>query len=128
LRFSAPEWPEIEVPLTLLPDGTTMVLLLVRSAMPMPAVTLKLTEELKARISDLAAASGKSPHAFMVDALTAQTVREESRSAFVASALEARQEVAQYGEVMEAADVHQWLLARAEKGKAARPRARKLVK
>ena len=29
----------------------------------MPAVTLKLPEELKARINDLAAASGKSPHA-----------------------------------------------------------------
>lgn len=94
----------------------------------MPAVTLKLPEELKARINDLAAASGKSPHAFMVDALTTQIGREESRNAFVASALEARQEVAKYGEVMEAADVHSWLLARAGNGKAVRPRARKLVK
>jgi predicted transcriptional regulator len=37
----------------------------------MPAVTLKLPEELKRRINDLAAASGKSPHAFMLDALAA---------------------------------------------------------
>ena len=64
----------------------------------------------------------------MVDALTTQIGREESRNAFVASALEARQEVAKYGEVMEAADVHSWLLARAANGKAVRPRARKLVK
>lgn len=94
----------------------------------MPAVTLKLPQELKARINDLAAASGKSPHAFMVDALTAQTAREELRGAFVASALEARQEVARYGRVMEAADVHKWLLDRAGGGKAVRPRARKLLK
>jgi hypothetical protein len=33
-----------------------------------------------------------------------------------------------YGEVMTAADVHKWLLARAGGGKAARPRARKLLK
>jgi hypothetical protein len=37
---------------------------------------------------------------------------EEIRGVFVASALEARQEVARYGQVMEAADVHKWLLAR----------------
>jgi len=54
-------------------------------------------------------------------------VREEIRGAFVASALQARQEVAQHGQVMAAADVHKWLLGRAGGGNAARPRARKLV-
>ena len=67
----------------------------------MPAVTLKLPQELQMRINDLAAASGKSPHAFMIDALAAQAAREEIRGAFVASALEARQEVARYGQMME---------------------------
>ena len=54
--------------------------------------------------------------------------RAELRGTFVASALAARQEVARYGQVMEAADVHKWLLALAGGGKAARPRARKLLK
>ena len=94
----------------------------------MPAVTLKLPESLKERINALASASGKSPHAFMVDALATQIAREENRDAFVVSALEARQEVATYGKVMEAADVHDWLLSRASGAKAARPRARKLAK
>lgn len=53
---------------------------------------------------------------------------KEIRGAFVASALEARLEVARYGQVMAAADVHKWLLARAGGGKAARPRARNLLK
>ena len=94
----------------------------------MPAVTLKLPDQLKARIDTLAAASGRSPHAFMVDALTAQIGREEARSAFVKEALEARQEVATYGQVMEAADVHKWLTDRVAGRKAPRPRARKLVR
>jgi hypothetical protein len=63
----------------------------------------------------------------MVDALAAQAAREELRGAFVASALEARHVVARYGQVMTAADVHKWLLARAGGSKATRPRARKLV-
>jgi len=96
--------------------------------MPLLAVTLKLTDALKARINDLAASSGKSPHAFMVDALAARIEQEESRAAFVDSALQARQEVATYGRVADGADVHKWLLKRAGGGKAARPRARKLVK
>mgnify|MGYP001616447431 CR=1 FL=1 len=50
------------------------------------------------------------------------------RAAFVASALEARKEVARYAQVMTAADVHKWLLARAGGGKATRLRARKLLK
>jgi hypothetical protein len=54
--------------------------------------------------------------------------RDEIRDAFVASALEARQDVARNGRVMAAADVHEWLLARAGGGNAARPRARKLLK
>lgn len=94
----------------------------------MPAVTLKLPDDLKTRINELAAASGKSPHAFMVDALTAQTAQEENRRAFVRSALEAREEVARYGLVHEAADVHRWLLARAAGGKAKFPRPKKLAK
>jgi len=60
--------------------------------------------------------------------VAAQAAREELRAAFVASALEARKEVARYGQVMTAADVHKWLLARANGSKAARPRARKLLK
>ena len=53
--------------------------------------------------------------------------REELRSAFVASASEARHDVARNGRVMAAADLHKWLLGRAGGGNAARPRARKLV-
>jgi predicted transcriptional regulator len=94
----------------------------------MPAVTLKLSDELKSRINELADASGKSPHAFMLDALASQITREENRRAFVQSALVAREEVARYGEVHEAADVHKWLLARVAGKKVAAPGKKKLAK
>jgi len=60
--------------------------------------------------------------------MTVGEAREKIRGAFVASALEARREVALCDRVMEAADVHKWLLARVEGGKAVRPLARKFLK
>ena len=56
--------------------------------------TLKLSDELKARIASAAQQSGKTAHAFMVEALELQTELAERRSAFVADALLAREEVA----------------------------------
>lgn len=81
--------------------------------------TLKLPDELKARIAAVAQQCGKSAHAFMVEALQLQTELAERRSAFVADALLAREEVARYGLVVDADEVFDYLKARAE-GKPAR--------
>jgi hypothetical protein len=62
--------------------------------------------------------TGKTAHAFMVEALELQTELAERRSAFVADALLARDEVARYGLVVDADEVFDYLKARAE-GKAA---------
>lgn len=55
--------------------------------------TLKLPEELKARIASAAQASGKSPHAFMVEALEAQTRLAEMRQSFMDDAIASAAEV-----------------------------------
>jgi predicted transcriptional regulator len=81
--------------------------------------TLKLSDELKARIVSAAQQTGKTAHAFMVEALELQTELAERRGAFVADALLARGEVARYGLVVDADEVFDYLKARAE-GKAAR--------
>lgn len=81
--------------------------------------TLKLSDELKARIASAAQQTGKTAHAFMVEALELQTELAERRSAFVADALLAREEVARYGLVVDADEVFDYLKARAD-GKAAR--------
>ncbi|MBL8475192.1 MAG: hypothetical protein JNK71_03865 [Methyloversatilis sp.] len=81
-------------------------------------ITLKLSDELKARIALAAQQTGKTAHAFMVEALELQTELAEGRSAFVTDALLARDEVARYGLVVDADEVFDYLKARAE-GKAA---------
>ena len=68
--------------------------------------TLKLPEELKSRIASLAESAGKTPHAFMVEALEAETQRSELRRDFVSAALTAEQDVAAYGEVYAMDAVH----------------------
>jgi predicted transcriptional regulator len=69
--------------------------------------TLKLSEDLKSRISTAAENAGKTPHAFMVEALEAETRRAELRRDFVAQALKAEQQIAEYGEVYAMDAVHQ---------------------
>jgi predicted transcriptional regulator len=90
------------------------------------STTLKLPEKLKSRIADAAEAAGKTPHAFMVEAIELQTTLYERRRDFLGDALSARQEVAQYGLVLDGDEVLSYLKTRLEGRKAARPRKRKL--
>ena len=52
----------------------------------MPATSIRLPDELKHRIDALAAATGKTVHAFMLDALTETTESMEQQQAFEAEA------------------------------------------
>ena len=92
----------------------------------MPTTTLKLPEDLKERIAAAAAAAGKTSHAFMVEAITSQTALAERRSAFVAAAQRAEQEVAEYGLVYDADEVFSYLQDKLKGKQAKRPKAIKL--
>lgn len=74
--------------------------------------SLKLPAELKARIAVVAEASGKTPHAFMLDALAATATLAERRREFVASALAAEQGVAEYGLVYDADEIFAYMKAK----------------
>ena len=74
----------------------------------MSTTTLKIPDVLKVRIADAAQHAGKSAHAFMVEALEAETRRAEMRRNFVNSALKAEQEVVRYGEVYAMDAVHRY--------------------
>ena len=87
--------------------------------------TLKLPESLKKRIAPLADSAGKTPHAWMVEAIETQATLAEKRRSFVADALAAEKEVERVGLVHRAEDVHRYIRARAAGSKARRP---KLVK
>lgn len=88
--------------------------------------TLKIPEQLKSRVSVAAEASGKSAHAWMLEAIELQAELAERRQAFVAAALAAEQEVAQYGLVYDADEVFSYLKERASGTPVSRPDGKKL--
>lgn len=92
----------------------------------MSTTTLKLPDALKSRIVDVAADAGKTPHAFMLEALQAQTELAEKRREFIRTALEAREEVAQYGLVYDADEVFSYIQARLQGKQVERPAPAKL--
>ncbi|WP_324779016.1 CopG family ribbon-helix-helix protein [Thiobacillus sedimenti] len=92
----------------------------------MSTTTLKLPDDLKERIAAVAADAGKTPHAFMVDALAAQTALAERRRAFVDAAVRAEQDVAEYGVVYDADAVFCYLQDTLAGKRARRPKAVKL--
>lgn len=89
------------------------------------STTLKLPAELKDRVAEAAEAAGRSPHAFMVEAIEAQTRLAERRREFVASALEAEREVAQSGLVYDGDEVLNYLQSKLSGQPVRRPRRRK---
>ena len=84
--------------------------------------TIKLPEALKARITPLAEAAGKSPHAWMIEALEERVAQSEAYAAFMAEALEADRKMTETGLGYTMEDVHEYLLAKLEGKPAKRPR------
>jgi predicted transcriptional regulator len=92
----------------------------------MPATTLKISEELKARITALADAQGKSPHAYMLEALEHEIRRDELKQSFIEDAQAAEAEMIESGIYYDGDEVLAYLEQKLRAGKAKRPRARKL--
>jgi predicted transcriptional regulator len=90
----------------------------------MAITTLKLSEELKARVASLAAGTGKSAHAFMVEAIANEAERADLRRRFVADALVAEAELLRSGKAYRAQDVFAYFETKAKGKKASKPRAR----
>lgn len=86
------------------------------------ATTIKLPEDLKQRIAPLAEAAGKTPHAWMVEALERQAALAEAREAFLRDAEASAAEIDAGGALYAAEDVAAYLLSRAAGKAAARPR------
>ena len=94
----------------------------------MSTTTLKLPEELKERIADVVDGTGKSAHAFMVEAIEEQTRRAEQRKQFVHEALAADREFARTGKGYALEEVRTYLLARAAGKRARKPRLKRWPK
>ncbi|HEX5394552.1 MAG TPA: hypothetical protein VFW68_14815 [Rhodocyclaceae bacterium] len=86
------------------------------------STTLKLPEDLKARIAPLAQASKQTPHAWMLEALEKQAAQMEQRADFVASAQAAADAYDQDGVAYSAEDVHAYLRAKLAGSKTRKPK------
>lgn len=84
--------------------------------------TLKLPEELKARIVSAAQASGRTPHAFMIEALEAQARLAEMRQSFINDAIASAAGVDAGGALYAMENVQAYILARTSGKTAKRPK------
>jgi predicted transcriptional regulator len=90
----------------------------------MAATSLKLPEDLKRRIERLAVAAKKTPHAFMVEALSQEVARSELRERFASDAAVSERETMTSGKAFPLDVAFEYLESRAAGRKIRRPRAR----
>lgn len=84
--------------------------------------TLKLPEDLKARIARLAKETGRSAHSLMIEALQREVAREEQMRAFLREAHASEAAIEAGASMYRAEDVHAWLERLARNPEAARPK------
>ncbi|HZZ92027.1 MAG TPA: ribbon-helix-helix protein, CopG family [Usitatibacter sp.] len=83
--------------------------------------TLKLPEDLKARLAAQAEAEGKSPHAYMVEALAEKVERAERRREYLAAGAAALDEYERTGIAYAMEDVEEYFIGIAAGRKLPRP-------
>ena len=88
----------------------------------MPTLSVKLPEETKIRLNQLAANQGVTSHALMVNAIESALSTAEKHSAFVADALRARKQTIASRQVLDGAAFADYLKAKARGLKVARPK------
>ncbi|MEL4014002.1 CopG family ribbon-helix-helix protein [Dryocola clanedunensis] len=77
--------------------------------MPLSSTTLKLEDELKARVKKLADVRDRTPHYLMVAAITEYVAREEQRESFKQEALDSWREFQETGLHLTGDEVNDWL-------------------
>jgi hypothetical protein len=90
----------------------------------MPVTSLKLPDALKLRIVAAAVESGKSVHAFMLEAIERRTSLAEQRKHFVAEAMAAYEATRSSGCAYSADDVHRYMQAKAAGVAVGRPKTK----
>lgn len=90
----------------------------------MSTTTIRLPDELKARVERLAAASGSTVHGFMVEAITEAADQRERRDAFLAEAGRRFKHMQRTGEYLTHDDLRAYAMALAQGEKPAPPAPR----
>lgn len=93
----------------------------------MSTTTIRLPDELKARIAAAAERNGVSAHGFILEALAEKTEQEERRAEFLATARKRHEDILAGAKTVPWNEVRQYLRDRIAGKKVPRPRARKFV-
>lgn len=89
----------------------------------MSTTSLKLPEDVKQLVAEVAKQQGATPHAFMVDAIRAAATNAQRRAQFVADAVASREDAVKSGKGYAAAEVHAYLRDRVQGKSASKPKA-----
>ena len=92
----------------------------------MPTTTIRLPDDLKKRLTQVAERSGTTPHAFMLEAITEKIADDERRSKFHAGAEQRYRDIISSGKTIPWSEVRTYLEQRRNGEVAARPSPRKL--
>ena len=90
------------------------------------AVSLRIPEKTKRRVEKLARVHDTTAHAFMVTAIEERLSAEEARAAFYAEAERRLVQMEKSGKGIPAEEVFDYIRARIQGKKVAKPKARKL--
>lgn len=87
----------------------------------MSTTTLRLPDDLKARIAEAAKRAGITPHLFMLEAVAEKTEQAEKRADFEAVAEQRYSKILESGETLDWHEVRDYLKARVAGNSVARP-------
>lgn len=94
----------------------------------MSTTTIRISEELKARVARAAKRAGTTPHAFIVDAIAEKADLAERREDFEQTAELRYSGVADSGMTIPWSEAREYLLQRAKGGKPKKPSPRRLAR
>ncbi len=92
----------------------------------MPTTTIRLPEELKARVAKAAETAGLTPHAFILEAISESVESQERQLNFYQTAEARFERIAEGGRTVGWAEMKQYLRASKIDARAAKPKARKI--
>ena len=93
----------------------------------MSTTTIRLPEELKARVAAAAERAGTSPHSYILEAIAEKAEQDERRRSFDDVAESRYATIVASGRAVSWPDMRRYLETRAAGGKTRRPAARKLA-
>jgi len=93
----------------------------------MSTTTIRLSEDLKARVAEAAKRAGTTAHGFILEAIAEKTAQEERRSGFELEAEERYTRIIASGETIAWADMRYYLKTKITSKDTPLPKSRKLA-